>query len=424
MARNSSPASAKSRHFQWERTNISLLLSKFAEARNVDGQKCSFDARAYHFWFPVLGTAVRAMTPEAARLKERCISASLSDSFVTLRDAEAFLLRCDQQFEVLSKRTKTQFVLYTTITYSGPRLVDWISEGRNRIYWGPSADGNLLRKIRTSQAAIESKRASLKLPTDDDLTPVLVHLSAYDAADAFETANDCIDRFRGLVNLLINSSKSINIFAQLSQPHAMNRIRRGPLHTIHRKDGSLATETFWYEHRWLHHVPSIKFSNSQDYRRSVQRWWRMLQQNPMHEFIADALLRYCRALDMHDADASFLGMWQVLERLTGTDRYDQLIERIVRLFKDPDDTREIAKHLRLRRNQAVHSTSSISEEADVILMQAETLASRAIFFLIKHAAKFKTIDEYYSFLDLPLDERRLKREREIADFFLKYKNRP
>jgi hypothetical protein len=60
----------------------------------------------------------------------------------------------------------------------------------------------------------------------------------------------------------------------------MNRFRRGPLHTVHKHDGSLATETLWYEHRWLHNAPTIKFSDPPDYRRSVQRWWKKFEKNP------------------------------------------------------------------------------------------------------------------------------------------------
>jgi len=132
-------------------------------------------------------------------------------------------------------------------------------------------------------------------------------------------------------------------------------------------DGSPATETFWYEARWAHNASSVKFKDPPDYRRSLQRWWRKLQENPMREFISDALLRCCRALDLHEADASLLGMWQVLEQVTGTDKYDLLIDRLVRLFRDHEDAREIANHVRLRRNQTAHSTHNISREAHAIL---------------------------------------------------------
>lgn len=209
----------------------------------------------------------------------------------------------------------------------------------------------------------------------------------------------------------------------MTAPHAVNKFRRGPFHSIHHPDGSLATETFWYEPRWEHKTPSVKFKDPPDYRRSIQRWWRMLQCSPMRDFISDTLLRYCRALDLHEADAALLGIWQVLEKLMGTDRYDLLIDRLVRIFRDHADARLIAGHIRLRRNQTVHSAHSISREADAILAQAETLASQAIFFYLKNAGKFQSLHEIHDFLDLPLDQERLKRNQKLSEFFIQYQNR-
>jgi hypothetical protein len=140
----------------------------------------------------------------------------------------------------------------------------------------------------------------------------------------------------------------------------------------------------------------------------------------MREFISDALLRYCRALDLHEADASLLGMWQVLEKVTGTDKYDLLIDRLVRLFRDHEDAREIANHVRLRRNQTVHSTHNISREASAILMQVETMASQAIFFYLNNAAKFENQKELCDFLDLPLDQHKLERQQKISKLFIQY----
>jgi hypothetical protein len=235
-------------------------------------------------------------------------------------------------------------------------LIEWIADDNARIYWQPSLHGDFMRKARKAQEAQEFHRKANKVAAEDDtLCPILVHVSAFDAFDAFERANDYVDRFSGMLNLLINTGNSINPFGRLSAPHAVNRFRRGPFHSIHHPDGSLATETFWYEPRWAHNAPSVKFKDPPDYKRSLQRWWRKPQANPMREFISDALLRYCRALDLHEADASFLGMWQVLEKVTGTDKYDLLIDRLVRLFRDKEDALEIANDVRLRRNQTVHS---------------------------------------------------------------------
>ncbi|QWG13649.1 hypothetical protein KMZ29_02615 [Bradyrhizobium sediminis] len=409
--------------FDWERGfNRNLILGKLKEARKPDGR--SFDAGEYEYWLPVLSSAIRSKR-EAEPLKAKCIRASLSDASLTLNDPDAFIVRCDQEFERLSKRPLSKFILYTTVTYSGPKLIDWIGDDNARIYWQPSMSGNFMRKAKKAQKVQEYHRKANKVAAEHDaLTPIIVHVFAYDAFDAFERANDYVDRFRGMLNLLINSGNSINPFGRLAAPHAVNKFRRGPFHSIHRPDGSLATETFWYEPRWAHNASSVEFKDPPDYRRSLQRWWRKLQENPMREFISDALLRYCRALDLHEADASLLGMWQVLEKVTGTDKYDLLIDRLVRLFRDHEDAREIANHVRLRRNQTVHSTHNISREAGAILMQTEMLASQAIFFYLENAAKFENQREIFDFLDLPLDRQKLRRQRKISDFFVRYQSGP
>lgn len=410
--------------FEWQRGfNRTLILSRIDEIRKVEGQRCSFNAIEYAFWLPVLSSAIGSGR-HAESLKAKCISAALSDASINLNNPDTFLARCDQEFGKLSKRTRSRFVLYTTITYSGPKLIDWIGDDNARIYWEPSLRGKFLRKAKKAQEAQKFHRKANKIPEEDGtLCPILVHVSAWDPLDAFEKANDYVDRFRGMLNLLINSSNSINPFARLSAPHAVNKFRRGPFHAIHHPDGSLATETFWYEARWAHDQPPVKFEDPADYRRNLQRWWRKLQDNPMHEFISDMLLQYCRALDLHEPDASLLGMWQVLEKLMGTDKYDPLIDRLARLFPDHEDARAIANHVRFRRNQTVHSAHNIGLEANSILIQIETLVSQAIFFYLNNAAKFENQQELFDFLDLPLDQRKLRRQQKISDFFIRYQNR-
>lgn len=410
------------KEFEWERRfDCNLALGHIRTIRKRDGR--SFDASGYEFWLPVLNSAIRA-TRDAERLKAKCISASVSDPSLSLADPDAFLARCHQEYEKLSRRPKQKFVMCTSVTYAGPKLIDWIGDDSARIYWQPSSRGSLFRKTKKAQEEFKSHRKANGIPDEDErLCPILVHVSAYDPADAFETANDYLDQFRGLLNLLINSSNTVNPFGRLIAPHAVNKFRRGPFHSIHHPDGSLAAKNYWYEPRWMHNVPSVKFKNPPDYRRNIQRWWRLLQRNPMKDFISDNLLRYCRALDLHEADAALLGIWQVLEKLMGTDRYDDLIDRLVRIFRDHADARLIANHVRLRRNQTVHSAHSIGKEADAIIVQSETMASQALFFYLRNANKFRSLAEIYSFLDLPLDQDKLKRNLKLAEIFIQYQNR-
>jgi hypothetical protein len=127
--------------FEWQRGfNRNLILSKLDKIRKIDGQRCSFDASEDEFWLPVLSSAVRS-NRDAEPLKAKCISAALSDASTNLKNPDSFLVCCDQEFEKLSKRTRSRFVLYTTITYSGPKLIDWIADDDARIYWQPSLRG-------------------------------------------------------------------------------------------------------------------------------------------------------------------------------------------------------------------------------------------------------------------------------------------
>lgn len=410
-----------STHFDWQRGfNRNLILARLREARNPDGR--SWDALEYEFWFPVLRSAVRA-SREAEPLKGKCISAAIGDASLKLNDPDAFIARCEKEFEKLSQRRLSKFVLYTSVTYSGPKLIDRIGDETARICWQPNPLGSFMRKARKAQQAQEHHRRRNNVAAETAaLTPVLVYVSAYDAMDAFERANDYVDRFRGMLNLLTNARGSIHPFGRFFAPHAINKFRRGPFHSVHLPDGSLATETYWYEPRWMHNSSSAKFKEPPKH--GIQRWWRRLQENPMRDFISDVLLRYCRALDLHEADACLLGIWQVLEKTMDTDKYDVLIERLVRLFPDHEDTREVANHIRLRRNQTVHSAHNIGREANAILRQAERLASQSIFFYLSNAAKFENRSEIVDFLDLPLDPYKLERQRKVSAFFVRYQKRP
>ncbi len=358
------------KEFDWERGfDRNRVLGQLKGIRKKDGR--SFDAAGYSFWFPVLSSAIRA-TRIAAPIKAKCVAASVSDPSLSLTDPDAFLVRCNQEFEKLAQRPKSKFVLYTTITYAGPKPIDWIGDDGARIYWQPSQRGKFLRAARKAQEEQNIRRAASNIPTEDGtLSPVLVHLSAHDPFDAFERASEHVDRFRGMLNLLVNSGKSVNPFARLTAPHAVNKCRRGPFHSIHYPDGSLATETFWYEPRWVHDTPSVEFKDPRDYRKSIQRWWSTLQRNSMKDFISDILIRYCRALDSHEADAALLGIWQVLEKLMGTEKYDLLIDRLVRIFRDHADARLIAGHIAPPITPRSSSLNSIRQNFPQSISDAE-----------------------------------------------------
>jgi len=184
---------------------------------------------------------------------------------------------------------------------------------------------------------------------------------------------------------------------------------------------------FWYEPRWAHDQESVKFAGPMEKTKAnILKWWKRAQFNPLRDNIADGLLRYCRALDQHDTDSALLGLWGTLENLTGTqsEKYEVTVSRIVKLFKDHDDARQVALHLKLRRNATVHAARSPThDEIDAVLLQAETLVGQIIFFYIKQGKQFRNQQELIDFLDLSLNQEKLLRHRQIIGQFIQYQNR-
>jgi hypothetical protein len=260
----------------------------------------------------------------------------------------------------------------------------------------------------------------------DGLTALLVHIDGYGIDHASERAADALDQIRGLLNLIANSNRRINPFFRLSRPHAVNKFRPGPYRTLHKPDGSLARDMFWYEPRWHHEHEPVKFAGTPDStRRAIYKWWTTINRSALHESIVEGLLRYCRALDQHDAEAALLGLWAALESLTGTQnlKYDTTIARTVNFFKEEDvESRQIAHHVRLRRNATVHAARSLEmDETDAVILQAEMLVRAALFFYIKRGKMFANKEELIEFLDLSGKKSALISRQKTIDRFIAFK---
>ena len=416
--------------FRWEPGfNNPLLLSKIVNCRNVEANgRVSFNSLDYQFWLPVLESAIWA-AEEVGHLKHGCIVQAVSDPSVSLKDCDAFLKRCDKAYLALSSRPKAEFVVMMSMTYSAEPLFKSMADGDVRIVWASKQNTQFMRAARRARAGAKAVRRSHSVSEEpSDICHLLVRVSAHDPHSAHAIAADSTDSVRGMLNLFVNSNLRVNPFGRMARPHAINRLRPGPYRTVHKTDGSLATETVWYEHRWLHESPSVKFEKAgpKKFKAALRGRWAKLQRSPLRNHIRQGLLRYCRALDQHDAEPALLEMWGALENLTGTQRekYDVTVARAARLFIDQLDATQVAHHVRLRRNSTIHGARALGQqEADTILVHAETLVSRALFFCLDEGHRFADHHELFRFLDLSPNGDELKRTLELARFSLKYKNR-
>jgi hypothetical protein len=406
------------------------VLRNFAACRKIstDGG-VSFIADEYRFWLPVLVSAIRVREDVGQELKHQCILEVLRDATLTLTDWEAFLQRCEEVYERLAGRPKHKFVVVYSITYSGEPFFSRIVDGDVRIQWEPKPNSRFIRNVREARKGLARERQKLKVADEPAYrTSLLVYVSAYDVNDAHTVATDAIDCLRGMLNLFVNSNRGINRFPRMSPPHAINRFRLGPYRTVHNPDGTLATETFWYEHRWLHEMPLMTgdVSAAENFRKNLQTWWAKLQRSPLKNHIKQGLLRYCRALDLHEAEPSLTEMWSALESLTGTQREkgDLTVDRTVQLFIDRDDARQVANHIRVRHNSTVHAARTLNQhETDAILFHAESLVNRVLFFCLEEGKRFTDPYELYNILDVKWDTAKLPRLVALSKFFAEYQAR-
>ncbi|MGX1426086.1 hypothetical protein AB7M59_006521 [Bradyrhizobium elkanii] len=417
-------------NFEWRNSgfqNVKLLLKLIAEKRHVSDGKVSFSGSNYQYWLPVLNTAVVAHDRVGA-LKPRCVEAAISDPSVSLEDDPSkFLEACNAAFNRLQQRPNTEFIVYSSLTYDGPPLFDAIEDGDVKIEWLPAkADNNFLHKANDARKELSHIMSGRKVVRDvSSLSTLLAYVPARDAREAFERAIDSVDRLRGMLNLLINSSRGLHAFHDLMAPHAMNKFRRGQYQTVHNPDGSLAAEMFWYEPGWYHDAEGVTFSDPSNYRDALQKFWERYQLNPLRALLSDCFTRYCRALDSHEFETSLIRLWSVLEELTGSENGLVVVDRIRKLFKDDLEAAMVAEHIRIRRNSNVHQAITPgSREQDAILVQLNTLVSQILFFCLKEGgSKIQNVQELIAFLGFSIDEAWLTRQQALMEFFSSYRNR-
>ena len=189
---------------------------------------------------------------------------------------------------------------------------------------------------------------------------VVVRVLAREHYAAFEMALRQLDLLRGIWNLWENRNTQFRWTSGRVRP--FNKFLLGPVHTLHKPDGALAHDSWWYETHYVR--PSFssmrdsEISSRQKFTKQVRL---LLRQSKYRVPLESAIVRYSRALDFDDTNTSFLQLWSVLEYLTGiSDSRDgsaALIRRASYLSADPEYTRHELNVLRNHRNESVHAES-------------------------------------------------------------------
>jgi hypothetical protein len=190
-------------------------------------------------------------------------------------------------------------------------------------------------------------------------------------------------------------------------------IHAGPIHTLHKPDGSLAIDLYWYEPDYSGDQKLFKPKNGWAKTEQHRRWaMGRINRLPFAHELENIVGRYVIALDNPNLDVAFLQMWAILEKITDTvgGKYDETIERATWVFSDRSVARDLLEHLRVRRNRYVHAGRSADDREQPVYM-IKGFVEPHILRLIRNDFQVASLREYGEFLCLPRDTTLLEARR-------------
>ena len=267
----------------------------------------------------------------------------------------------------------------------------------------------LSKKAITSRSEIlrEAQRTiSNDLPIQYSTVSVIVHAKSFN--EAATKAIDDIDLLRSIWNYLKNRTIETRLSSGKSSP--VNRAILGPIHTLHKLNGEIATDSWWYDANYREEIKVWRIENDiPTILKSTKHFLKRLCNIPYQEEVVSILLQYTRALDSTEWNHSFLQLWSTLEQLTGTTQQDShkvTVKRASFVFSDTEYASQILNHLRFYRNKSIHTGSEI-DNIEPLLFQLKRVVEGLINFHIGRPKAFKSMAEAAEFMDSPSNREQL-----------------
>lgn len=337
----------------------------------------------------------------------RAVSQCVKRSELTPKQLVRFVARAEQDYR---NRASETFVFVSTLS------IKHFDRLRSRRLGGTAVLLSRSLPRRFDRAGSEQRlKDMLSIESPTNYTWIRVRVVARSDFEAVERSMWGTDLLRGIWNFVLNYGR----FAILSsRPGPINNVVPGPLHTLHYPDGSLATETIWYDENYRRGKRPADVEQKWDRLSGAERFIRRrLVKSPVRDWLEEGFVRYARALDESRFENAYLKLWSLLEYLTGTMRksYDKTIRRCLFLCRDADFARQELTHLRELRNRSVHSGEAKSEfETEVY--QLNQYICRLFSFSVHRSRRFASFDEMMTFLDLPLETKDLGRRARLLSW--------
>lgn len=361
------------------------------------------------------GVAFVAQIPESDR--RGIVSAALFTAPTPLTP-NSLIGEINQRARDFLREPEQAYILVSSISvrYFTELRQSEVSGRRMYFRWG------LPRRFRVGYGqAVDRTRRNVLGPLPDPARPgerytaVWIHTRGRSHWEAVTRALDALDLLRGIWNLAINHRMWSRTTGGARKP--VNRVLLGPLHSLHHPDGSLASAVDWYEPDYV--VPEQS-------RELSRRWLEVkedegnirlcLTRSAYAAQLEDALRRYTRALDGFQWEAAFLGLWGLLETLTGTkphESHDLTVKRAAFLYDNSERKIhvQVLNHLRHYRNRSVHGGES-SAAVEAYLYQLKRYVEQLLLFHLTSYYRFESVARAAEFLDLPAEPAALRRRVE------------
>lgn len=334
---------------------------------------------------------------DARRIAGQAIFKAAGKGPVTARALLEEVSRLEKEY---SERPLERYVMVTSLSLWQFASLRRRRFGNSIIIFEPSVPP---RYQRAASELTAQARYTLFADPPTDYLSTRVHVSARSEFQAAEVALQSLDLIRGIWNWFYNRQTLIRTSAGRRSP--VNKIVRGPLHTLHHPTGKLATNTWWYDIGYSGplqvHNPSRDVESMYKFLADVRK---RLARCMYSERIEEAIVRYTGALDLQDWEAAFLKLWGVIELLTDTYRESSevTVKRAAFIFEDREYALQVLKHLRDYRNRFVHADVSDSR-IETCLYQLKNFVQALLSFHLGSRYRFGSIEEASRFLDLPSD---------------------
>lgn len=257
-----------------------------------------------------------------------------------------------------------------------------------------------------------------------DYKAVVISVCARSEYEAGAKALECLDFILATWNFALNYSLGKTQYLTTNKPLPINKIIKGPIHTIHLTSGEPTTErVYYYEPDYYGPIQSYDntkhIKNIKKFESKVKSI--IKKNNKWGNRIRNGLIRYTRALEKHDHISSFLELWSILELLTLTssnENYKEMVRKISNLYADSEIHKSFINFIRHIRNSLVHH-SEFNFHRTNLTYEIKEFVEGLILYHFAAIYIFDNYEDAIQFIDLPNDENEIKKRIKLLKRYYK-----